>query len=149
MSRVADWWIQTLWWASGIFATGALWYFLSTREYWLAFAAALAAILFALLAIVLHKKKDALAATASSAQVAPMPPLPAEKDKIVTSEWWNASDLKKEYEGRGWTTFRWSNVDRVPEREQEGYKVVVLRDPSANMRYRLVNRSGQVLVAKA
>jgi len=33
MRTVPDWWIQTSWWVSGIFATGAVWYFLSTREY--------------------------------------------------------------------------------------------------------------------
>lgn len=46
------------WWASAIFATGALWYFLSVKAYGWAITAALGALFFAALAIVLHRRKD-------------------------------------------------------------------------------------------
>ena len=108
MRFVPDWWIHISWWASGIFATGGVWYFLSTHEYSFAIAAGIAAVIFAVVAIILHRKKDAL-------QVASHPQAPVEKDKLVTSQWWEASDLQKEYIGRGLTVFRWSNADRVAE----------------------------------
>ena len=140
--RVPDWSIQTSWWASGIFATGAVWYFLSTGKYGLAIAAAVAAALFAALAIMLHRKKDSLSLSVSFAHV------PIEKDKMVTTEWWNASDLRKDYESRGLKSFRWSDAARVPEREQQAFVVVYLEDAVAKIRYRIVNKSGQVLIAK-
>lgn len=59
MRRVPDWTIQTAWWVSGIFATGAVWYFLSVQSFRNAGLAAFGAIAFALLAVVLHRKKDA------------------------------------------------------------------------------------------
>jgi hypothetical protein len=73
---VPDWWIQTSWWASGIFATGAVWYFLSVREYPLAAAAGVTAAAFAILAVFLHRRKDGL-----SQQEAPAAPAetPAEE----------------------------------------------------------------------
>lgn len=58
MRVVPDWWIQTTWWASGIFATGAVWYFLSTRDYPLAGVAGALAVGLAVVAILLHKAKD-------------------------------------------------------------------------------------------
>ena len=148
MRRIKDWWIQAAWWASGIFATGAVWYFLGKEEYKFASIAALAAVGFAFLAIALHSKKDALLAMYSNApQPVQAPQSPIEQGKVVTTAWWDASDLKKEYESRGLASFRWSNVDRVPEREQQGYEVVYLDDAPANARYRIVNKSGQVLIA--
>lgn len=60
MRTVPDWWIQGSWWLSGIFATGALWYFLSLKEYSYACLTATGAIAFAILAIGLHRKKDAI-----------------------------------------------------------------------------------------
>lgn len=143
MGAVRDWWIQTAWWASGIFATGAVWYFLSTREYPLAMAAGVAAMVLATVAIVLHMKKDAVHALEES-----KPRPPTQQDKLVTSAWWEASDLRKDYEGRGLKHFRWSNADRVPEGEQQGHEIVYLDDATANIRYRILNKSGQVLMAK-
>src|SRR5574340_985818 len=61
MRSVPDWSIQVAWWVSGIFATGAVWYFLSTKDIALAVSSALIAVLFAGVAILLHRKKDALA----------------------------------------------------------------------------------------
>ena len=58
MRVVRDWWIQASWWASGIFATGAVWYFLSTKFYGLAWVAVIFAVLFAAMAILLHRIKD-------------------------------------------------------------------------------------------
>lgn len=61
MSRnVPDWVIQTCWWISGIFATGALWYFLSTKDYPYAIGSGVLALTFALAAIALHRRKDQL-----------------------------------------------------------------------------------------
>jgi hypothetical protein len=59
MRSVPDWAIQTSWWISGIFATGAVWYFLSVNNNALAAAAGVGAIAFALLAVHLHRTKDA------------------------------------------------------------------------------------------
>lgn len=143
MGPVRDWWIQAAWWASGIFATGAVWYFLSTREYSLAIAAGVAAVVLAAVAIILHRKKDAVHAIEES-----KPRPPTQQDKLVTSAWWEASDLRKDYKGRGLNHFHWSNADRVPEREQQGHEIVYLDDANANICYRIVNKSGQVLMAK-
>jgi hypothetical protein len=64
MRSVPDWQIQAAWWASGIFATGAAWYFLSTNNVTFAVISAVLALLFAGAAILLHRKKDELAAIA-------------------------------------------------------------------------------------
>jgi hypothetical protein len=62
MSRtVPDWVIQTCWWISGIFATGALWYFLSIKDYSYATGSGVLALIFALAAVALHRRKDQLA----------------------------------------------------------------------------------------
>ncbi|MDG3066162.1 hypothetical protein ACFQ4M_04630 [Thauera mechernichensis] len=62
MSRtVPDWLIQTCWWTSGIFATGALWYFLSIKDYAYAGGSGALALVFALAAIALHRRKDQIA----------------------------------------------------------------------------------------
>ena len=143
MGAVKDWWIQASWWASGIFATGAVWYFLSTREYSFAIAAGVAALALAILAIALHIRKDAFQVAATST---PQPP--SQEDKLVTSAWWDASDLRKEYVGRGLNHFHWSSAERVAEREQQGHEIVYLDTVETNIRYRIVNKSGQVLMAR-
>lgn len=62
MSRtVPDWVIQTCWWFSGIFATGALWYFMSIKDHAYAAGSGALAFAFALAAIALHRRKDQLA----------------------------------------------------------------------------------------
>jgi hypothetical protein len=58
---VPDWLIQICWWISGIFATGALWYFLSIKDYSFAVISGAFAIAFAIAAIALHRHKDRLA----------------------------------------------------------------------------------------
>jgi hypothetical protein len=93
------------------------------------------------LAIQLHRTKDALAAP-------PEPQAPGEGDKLVTLRWWASSGLRTAYEQRGFTQFYWSNRDAIPERQQQGYEVVVENDAAANMKYRIVNKSDQVLLAK-
>jgi len=62
MRSVPDWTIQVAWWVSGVFATGAVWYFLSTNNVAYAIGSALIAVLFAGVAVFLHRRKDALAA---------------------------------------------------------------------------------------
>lgn len=143
MRVVPDWWIQTSWWISGIFGTGAVWYFLSEREYSLAVAAGVAAAILAIIAIVLHRKKDTLQSTAASVHQAPV-----EKDKLVNAEWWDASNLRMEYASRGFTRVRWSNPESVARCEQQGYEIIYSDDVAANVRYRIVNKSGQVLIGK-
>lgn len=56
--RIPDWPIQASWWASGIFATGAAWYFLSQGNYVYTGFSAGGAIAFAALAVFLHHRKD-------------------------------------------------------------------------------------------
>jgi len=58
MRTVPDWAIQGSWWVSGIFATGAIWYFLAVKSYPHLALSAAAAIAFAALAVFLHRKKD-------------------------------------------------------------------------------------------
>lgn len=53
-----DWHLQLAWFIAGIFATGALWYFASTGKPLLSGLSGLAAGLFALLAILLHRARD-------------------------------------------------------------------------------------------
>ncbi|MDD3938046.1 hypothetical protein [Rhodoferax sp.] len=62
MRSAPDWSIQVAWWLSGIFATGAAWYFLSIKDFAFAADSVVLAILFAGVAVYLHRKKDALAA---------------------------------------------------------------------------------------
>jgi len=59
-SKVPDWVIQTCWWISGIFATGSLWYFMSTKDYSYATGSGILALVFAFAAIVFHRRKDRL-----------------------------------------------------------------------------------------
>jgi hypothetical protein len=61
MRTVAEWQIQVAWWVSGIFATGAVWYFLSTGQFILCATSSALALLFAGIAIHLHRRKDAAA----------------------------------------------------------------------------------------
>ena len=102
------------------------------------------AVVLAVVAITLHRKKDALHTLAAS-NLQP----PTQQNKLVTSAWWEASDLRKDYEGRGLSHFHWSNADRVAEREQQGHEIVYLDDTHANVRFRIVNKSGQVLYGEA
>lgn len=73
MRTVPDWSIQASWWASGIFATGAVWYFLSVQRYPYASLSAGCAIAFAILAIVLHRKKDAANQRSDGPRTEPTP----------------------------------------------------------------------------
>ncbi|HPF58934.1 MAG TPA: hypothetical protein PK820_09100 [Candidatus Competibacteraceae bacterium] len=138
-----DWWIQAAWWGSGIFATGAVWYFLSTGKFWSSVAAAIAALVLAGVAIVLHQKKDSLEFEKNSAVAKPVG-----NDQVVSASWWEESELRKEYVDRGFEIFRWSNQERVKEREKDGYEVVYLVDSKENSRHRVVSKGGQVLIAK-
>ena len=71
-----------------------------------------------------------------------------EEDKQVTSAWWETSDVKKDYEAREFRSFGWSNSDRVSEREEEGAEVIYVIDDARKVKFRLVNRSGQVLIGR-
>jgi len=69
-----------------------------------------------------------------------------EKEKLVNTNWWESSELKAQYEANGYTDFGWSNPDRLAERISEGKETVIERDEENRINYRLINRSGQVLV---
>ena len=70
-----------------------------------------------------------------------------EKEKVVNSNWWESSELKRTLEARGFK-FRWSNRDRIEERKQSGYELIYEEDKINRTRYVLVNSSGQVLIGK-
>ncbi len=72
----------------------------------------------------------------------------AEQEKIVNTNWWESSDLKLQYESKGCKEFRWSNPDRLAERIAEGKEVVFETDEENRIKYRLANKSGQVLVCR-
>lgn len=57
MKSVPEWAIQASWWVSGIFATGAIWYFLSVKRYGGVISAVVGALLFAGLAVGLHGRR--------------------------------------------------------------------------------------------
>lgn len=61
--QVPDWLVQLTWFVAGIFATGALWYFISVKSMVSALAAALSAIVFCALAVWLHRKREIIAAS--------------------------------------------------------------------------------------
>lgn len=65
---VPEWLIQTIWWISGIFATGALWYFLSIKDYSFAAGSGVVALVFAIIAVALHGRKDQIADQAVPAE---------------------------------------------------------------------------------
>ncbi len=69
-----------------------------------------------------------------------------ENEKVVNTNWWESSDLKTQYETNGYKDFGWSNADRLSERIAEGKEIVFETDEENRTKYRLVNKSGQVLV---
>lgn len=56
--KIREWHTQLGWWVSGIFATGATWYFLSSKNYCVATISAILAGAFALMTVLLHKLRD-------------------------------------------------------------------------------------------
>ncbi|UPK84183.1 hypothetical protein [Pseudomonas sp. A2] len=66
---VPEWLIQITWWGSGIFATGALWYFISVKDYPFALGSAATATVLAIVAVLLHRRKDQLAESQVPAEV--------------------------------------------------------------------------------
>ncbi len=68
------------------------------------------------------------------------------KEKEINNYWWESSELKKQYEKMGYKEFTWSNSDRVDERLAEGKEIVYDIDEKNRIKYRLVNKSGQVLM---
>lgn len=71
-----------------------------------------------------------------------------EKDKEVNNAWWESSDLRKHYQDAGCGDFGWSNPERVAERLAAGKEGVYEIDEKNRIKYRLVNRSGQVLLCR-
>jgi len=71
-----------------------------------------------------------------------------EEEKEVNSAWWESSEIKKKYEANGYNEFGWSNSDRVAQRVSEGKEIVYEVDEVNRVKYRLVNKSGQVLVCR-
>ena len=71
-----------------------------------------------------------------------------EKEKEVNSAWWESSTLKTEYEAQGFSNFGWSNSEKVAERIASGKEVVYEKDVKNRVKYKLVNKSGQILLCK-
>ncbi|WP_032904880.1 hypothetical protein M1D68_25430 [Pseudomonas sp. R4-84] len=86
---VPDWLIQITWWVSGIFATGALWYFISVKDYSFATGSAALAAFFALVAVLLHRRKDQLAESQIPAEIKDSPP-----DDYIRRTFDDPSDLR-------------------------------------------------------
>jgi hypothetical protein len=63
---IPDWCIQGSWFVAGIFATGALWYYLSTNSAFGVWGAVAGALLFSGVAIALHRRRDAQLSEAAS-----------------------------------------------------------------------------------
>jgi hypothetical protein len=68
-------------------------------------------------------------------------------DKIVSSNWFDSSEIKKDFESQGYS-FRWFSPDKIEERIQKGYVVIYEEDKSNMKRNRFVNKSGQILIGK-
>ncbi len=66
-------------------------------------------------------------------------------EKDVNDSWWESSTLKKSLEKKGYV-FRWSNPNKVEERLNNGYEIILQR--CAFKKYKLLNKSGQVLLGK-
>lgn len=58
MRKIREWHTQLSWWFSAIFATGAVWYFLSVKNYFIAAASAVVAVALAFFAVILHRIRD-------------------------------------------------------------------------------------------
>ena len=71
-----------------------------------------------------------------------------EKDKEVNSAWWESSGLKNQYEEKGYKDFGWSNSDLVAQRIEDGKEIVFEIDEGNRVKYKLLNRSGQVLLGR-
>jgi len=71
-----------------------------------------------------------------------------EEEKEVNTTWWESSELKKQYEAKGFKDFAWSKSDRVTERIADGKEIVLEIDEKNRIKYKLVNSSGQVLLCK-
>ncbi len=68
-----------------------------------------------------------------------------EADKEVDNTWWEASNLKRKLENKGYT-FRWSNTDKVAQRISDGYKIIF--EKKLFKKHKLINSSGQILIGK-
>ena len=71
-----------------------------------------------------------------------------EMDKQVNTVWWESSDLKKRYEADDYEGFAWSNQDSLAQRLAEGREIVYEIDEKSRVKYKLVNKSGQVLLCR-
>jgi hypothetical protein len=67
------------------------------------------------------------------------------EDKVVENEWWEHSSTKEGLAQKGYE-FRWSNIEKLATREQDGYQVI--HEIQGNKRFRLLNKSGQILMGK-
>ncbi len=71
-----------------------------------------------------------------------------EKEKEVNSSWWETSALRKQYEAAGYENFSWSNSDLVAMRVAEGKEVIYEIDEGNRIKYKLLNKSRQVLLGQ-
>ena len=68
-----------------------------------------------------------------------------EAEKEVNNAWWEASNLKRKLENKGYS-FRWSNADKVAQRLAEGYEIIFVK--GLFKKHKLINSSGQILIGK-
>jgi hypothetical protein len=71
-----------------------------------------------------------------------------EKEKIVDSSWWEASELKKVTDAQGFKTYRWSHPEKVEGRKSNGYSIIYEVDKKNNIRYRLTDKGHKILIGK-
>ncbi|MGF6933617.1 hypothetical protein OKW41_002756 [Paraburkholderia sp. UCT70] len=64
--KAPDWLLQSIWFIAGIFATGALWYFISIKNTAFSVASAVATLIFVAVAVFLHRRRDHQEAVAAT-----------------------------------------------------------------------------------
>jgi hypothetical protein len=70
-----------------------------------------------------------------------------EQVKLVDMSWPQKSGFEAEAEERG-LQLRWSNPERLESRRLDGWDVVYEMDKQQRIRFRIENKSQQVLIAK-
>ncbi|MEM7820364.1 MAG: hypothetical protein QW761_02055 [Candidatus Aenigmatarchaeota archaeon] len=71
-----------------------------------------------------------------------------EEDKIIDSSCWESSEIKKIKDAEGFTTYRWSNPEKVAGRKANGYLIIYEEDKKSKTRYQLINKGHQLLIGK-
>lgn len=56
--------------------------------------------------------------------------------------------IKKKKDAQGFTTYRWSNLEKVEGRKADGYSIIYEEDKKNKTIYRFVNKGHLVLIGK-